>query len=358
MRTRTMSLMTAVAISTLAFGCGARAADTGAKDTSKLGIALSNSYAGNTWRQQMIKVFQAAADDAVSQHLMAKSKVVNADASAPQQSSQIENMILEGWNAIVIDAASPTAINGSIEDACKQGITVVVFDSLATAPCAYQVAYDYVEAGRIPARFIAEKLHGKGNVLVVRGLAGTQVDEDEYKGQMEVFAKYPDIKIVGKVIGNWAENVANKEVSGILPSLPQVDAVVGQGGDSVGTYNAFKAAGRPIPIITLGTRQEELAMWKDLDKTTPGGYETVSTSSVPGVSSIAFWVAQQLLAGREMPHVLNVSLLQISKADLDTWLKVTPVGAVATPVYSRDWTIQLIDSVVDHSPAPQSPGPQ
>ncbi len=359
MRSIFLSLVTAAGLMAVTTGSGSQAADaSAAKDTSKLGITLSNSYAGNTWRQQMVKVFQAAADEAIGKHIIAKSKVVNADASAPQQSSQIENMILEGWNAIVIDAASPSAINGSIEDACKQGITVVVFDSLATAPCAYQVAYDYVEAGRLPARFIADQLHGKGNVLVVRGLPGTQVDEDEYKGQMEIFGKFPDIKIVGTVNGNWTESIANKEVSGILPSLPKIDAVVGQGGDSVGTYQAFKAAGRPIPVITIGTRQEELALWKDLDQSTPGGYATVASSSVPGVSSIAFWVAQQILAGRQMPHVINVSLLEISKPDLDTWLKVTPVGAVATPVYSRDWTAKLIDSVVDHTPAPASPGPQ
>jgi ribose transport system substrate-binding protein len=350
----TTALTAALAVSVQA----ARADDGALKSTAGAGIALSNSYAGNTWRQQMLRVWQAAAKQAIDNHDIAKTKIVNADASAPQQASQMENLILEGWNAIVMDSASPTALNGSISDACKQGITVVVFDSLASAPCAYKVAYDYVEAGRIPARFIAAQLHGKGNVLVVRGLAGSQVDSDEYKGALEIFKDNPGIKIVGMVNGNWTESVANKEVSGILPSLPKVDAVIGQGGDSVGTYDAFKAAGRPIPIITLGTRQEELALWDQLNKSTPGGYATVASSSVPGVSSIAFWVAQQILAGRKLPNIIPVSLLQISKADLPVWLKVTPVGAVASPVYSREWTVALLNSVVNHTAVPESPGPQ
>ncbi|MCB8878045.1 substrate-binding domain-containing protein [Acidisoma silvae] len=343
----------------MALGCHAAKADDASalKDTSKSGIALSNSYAGNTWRQQMLRVWQAAAQQAIDGHIIAKTKIVNADASAPQQASQIENLILEGWNSIVLDAASPTALNGSIEDACKQGITVVVFDSLATAPCAYKVAYDYVEAGRIPARFIVQQLHGKGNVLVVRGMPGTQVDVDEFQGAQEVFKENPGIKVVGTVNGQWTESVANKEVAGILPSLPKVDAVIGQGGDSVGTYQAFKAAGRPIPLITLGTRQEELALWEKLDKATPGGYATEASSSVPGVSSIAFWVAQQIVAGRKVPNVVKVSLLQISKADLATWLKVTPVGAVASPVYSKEWTIDLLKSIAANTAPPPSPGP-
>ena len=116
----------------------ALAADSGVAkgDASKAGIVLSNSYAGNTWRQQMLKTWDAASKQALDQHIIAKAGVVNSNNSAPQQASQIENMILQGWQAIVVDAASPTALNGVIQEACDAKITVVVFDSLATAPCA------------------------------------------------------------------------------------------------------------------------------------------------------------------------------------------------------------------------------
>src|SRR5919201_5739306 len=124
---------------------------------SSLSIALSNSYAGNSWRQQMIKTYAVAGKTATSQGLIAKWTIVNADNSATQQISQIQNMILQHWSAITIDAASPTALNGVIAKACAAGIKVVVFDSLATAPCAYKVATNYVKYGEIETEFMADQ---------------------------------------------------------------------------------------------------------------------------------------------------------------------------------------------------------
>lgn len=342
---------------TLAIGA-ALAADMGVAkgDTSKDGIALSNSYAGNTWRQQMLKTWDAASKYAIDKGIIAKTKVVNANNSAPEQASHIENLILEGWKAIVINAASPTALNGVIKEACDAKIVVVVFDGLATAPCAYKVAYDYVRMGDMEADYVAKYFHGKANVLEIRGIAGISVDDDISKGIHDGFAKDPDVKIVGSVHGNWTQTVAQKEVAGILPTLPQVDAIVTQGGDGWGAYQAFKAAGRKIPLIIMGNRQDELALWKQLSEQ-PGGYPTFSLSSAPGVASIAFWVAQQVLAGKQVPNTIEVPLLVIDQQDLDKWLKAVPQGGVATPVYSQDWTAELIDANAEHKPLPKSPFP-
>ncbi len=200
------------------------------------------------------------------------------------------------------------------------------------------------------------KLNNKGNVLEIRGIAGTSVDNDIHKGIVEGFKQYPDIKIVGSVHGNWTQTIAQKAVAGILPTLPDVAAVVTQGGDGWGAYQAFKTAGRKTPLIIMGNRQDELALWKKLTEQ-PGGYQTVSVSSAPGVASIAFWVAQQILAGKKVPKTVTVPLLTIRKNSLEAWLKATPKGGVATPVYTQDWTAKLIDANAGHKPLPPSPAP-
>jgi len=346
----------------LAFGAAvggvASAADTGIakSDTAKDGIALSNSYAGNSWRQQMLDTWKTATKDALDKHLIGKTAIVNSNNSATEQSSQLETMILQGWNAIVIDAASPTALNGAIKQACEAKITVVSFDSLVTAPCATKDAYDYVKMGETEVDFVAKQLHGKGNLLEIHGIAGTSVDADIHDGIEQAIKKYPGMKIVGSVYGNWTQSIAEKAVAGVLPTLPEVNAVVDQGGDGYGTYEAFKNAGRPIPLIIMGNRQVELALWKKLSEQ-PGGYHTISLSSAPGCASIAFWTAQQILAGKKVPEVVHLPLLVITQSDLDAWLKATPAGGVATPVYSQQWTAELIDANLAHKPLPASPEP-
>ena len=332
------------------------AADTGVAkgDTSGMKIALSNFYAGNTWRQQLLKAWDQSADAAVKAGVIKAAKVVNANNSASEQASQIQSLIVEGWDAIVVDPISPTALNGVIQEACDAGIVVVVFNETATAPCAYKLANDYVAMGASEVTFLADKLNGKGTLLEVRGIAGTSADDDIHNGIVNELAKHPDMKLAGSVHGNWTQTIAQKEVAGILPSLPPIDAVVTQGGDGWGTYQAFKAAGRPTPIIIMGHRQDELALWKKILEEDPS-YQTFSASSTPGGSKIAFWVAQQILAGKKVPKEIVLPTPVIEKKDLDAWLAVMPEGAVAVFPYSQEWTASLIDAVAAGEPLPASP---
>ena len=54
------------------------------------------------------------------------------DATLQQQ--QLSDMILEGYDAIVINAASPEGLNGAVKEACDAGVTVVSFDGIVTEP--------------------------------------------------------------------------------------------------------------------------------------------------------------------------------------------------------------------------------
>ena len=109
---------------------------------------------------------------------------------------------------------------------------------------------------------------------------------------------------VGTVYGNWDGTITQKQVATVLPTLAKVDGVLTQGGDGYGSYQAFKAAGREIPMIIMGNRQDELVLWKEMKE--KSGYKTYSISSAPGISTIAFWVAQQVLAGKKVPNLINV----------------------------------------------------
>ena len=106
-----------------------------------------------------------------------------------------------------------------------------------------------------------------------------------------------------------------------------------QGGDGYGAAQAFAAAGRPTPTIIMGNRQDELQWWKEQkDK---NGYETMSVSIAPGVSTLAFWVAQQILDGKDVPKDLTVPFLRIDQDNLEANLATTEKGGVANVEYSQ-----------------------
>src|SRR5665213_2615141 len=85
-----------------------------------------------------------------------------------------------------------------------------------TEPCAYNVTINQEEAGKVTAEWLAKKLDGKGDIIVITGVPGTSVDTARTKAAKEVFAKYPGIKIVGEAVGMWSQAVARTELSKIL----------------------------------------------------------------------------------------------------------------------------------------------
>ncbi len=318
------------------------ASGTALADTSGKKIAFSNNYAGNSWRQSMLKSYDVVTKKAVADGVVAAADVfTTADQEVPTQAAQIQNLILQGYDAIVINAASPTALNGAIKQACDAGIVVVSFDGIVDEPCAYRVVVDYVDMGKQQIEQMAKFHPEGGNLLEIRGLAGTSIDDAIHKGLEEGVAAHSQFKIVNSVTGNWDQTTAQKAVATVLPSLPDIVGVVTQGGDGYGAAQAFAAAGKPRPTIIMGNRQDELQWWKEQKE--KDGYTTWSASIAPGVSTLAFWVAQQVLDGKtDTPHDLTVPYLVFTQDDFEAALPNIPKGGVASHEYTQEDAIAAI----------------
>lgn len=312
-----------------------------AADTADKRIALSNNYAGNSWRQTMLHSWEDEARAAVKAGTVKEAPAfTTAENQVTEQAAQVQNMILQGYDAIVIDAASPNALNGAIASACNAGITVVSFDGIVTAPCAWRLTVDFKKMGAAEVDYLAGRLPDGGNLLETRGLAGTSVDQQIHDGIVEGVKRHPNFHIVSSVYGNWTQTVTQKAVAGVLPGLPKIAGVVTQGGDGYGAAQAFAAASRETPIIVMGNREDELSWWKQQhDKS---GYQTTSASVAPGIVTMAFWVAQQILAGNKVPKDLQIPYLSIAQGDLDKTLASTPNGGIANKLYNQADAVGLI----------------
>ena len=311
-------------------------------DTADARIALSNNYAGNSWRQAMLESWEEVAGGAVDDGVVAAADAfTTAENQVTEQAAQIQNLILQGYDAIVVNAASPEGLNGAVAEACSAGITVVSFDGIVTEPCAWRIAVDFRQMGRDQVAFLAERLPEGGNLLEIRGLAGVFVDDEISAGIHEGVDAEEKFEIVGSVHGDWAQDVAQKAVAGILPSLPDLVGVVTQGGDGYGAAQAIAATDRDMPVIVMGNRHDELSWWQEQKE--ENGYETMSVSIAPGVSTLAFWVAQQILDGAEVPKDLTVPFLRIDQDELDEGLANTEAGGVSNVLYTLEDAKAVID---------------
>src|ERR1700678_1329855 len=94
-------------------------------DTKSMRIAFSNNYAGNSWRQAMLKSYDIVTKKAVINGIVAGADVfTTADKEVPPQAAQIKTLILQLHDAIVINAASPDVPTGAVKHHCHAGIVV------------------------------------------------------------------------------------------------------------------------------------------------------------------------------------------------------------------------------------------
>jgi ribose transport system substrate-binding protein len=289
-----------------------------------------------------LKSYGVVAKKAVADKIVAAADVfTGADKTVPTQAAQIQNLILQGYDAIVINAASPTALNGAVKQACAAGVVVVSFDGLVTEPCAYRVMVDYHALGREEVDQMAALQPKGGNLLEIRGLAGTSIDATLHAGIMDGLKAHPNFKVVASVTGEWDQTTAQKAVMTVLPSLPPIVGVIDQGGDGYGAAQAFAAAHKPRPTIMMGNRWDELTWWQEQKK--KDGYRTWSGSIAPGISTLAFWVAQQVLNGnKKIPHDLTVPYLSFTQDNFEAALPSIPKGGVASREYSQQDALAAI----------------
>ncbi len=339
-----VSLLVAVVLTLVAFGGRAGAAPT--RSSGPYVIALSNSFLGNTWRKTMVDIFEQTARQAKAQGLIKDYRTENtAENTATEQIAQIKSLILEHVSAILIDSASASALNPVIHQACGQGILVVVFDSLASEPCEYNLEDSIYQYGFQEGHYVAEGMHGKGNVIIARGVVGSAPEAVIYQGQRDALKAYKGIKIVSTVIGQASDPVTEQAILSVLPSLPSVQGVI-TGGSSFGAVQAFQKAHRPLPVVAFDNSGEALHFWQTQHAKT--GYNAVSLRTEPGQAAAAFWEALDLLQGHKVPKMLVFPNLVVTPSNLNQWASVVPVGRVAAYLWTRHETEQEITRIKNH----------
>ncbi|HLJ71619.1 MAG TPA: substrate-binding domain-containing protein, partial [Roseiarcus sp.] len=155
----------------------------GASAAGKYVVGVSNTLIGNGWREEMICSIKAEAE---ASGLVSKVIVANRNGGPSEQIADIRNLISAGANAIIINPSDREALNPVIKQAADKGIVVVAVDQAVSAPEAYVLTNDQVDYAKLGAKWLFDKLGGKGNVIEMRGIDGVPADADRHNGFEQV----------------------------------------------------------------------------------------------------------------------------------------------------------------------------
>ncbi|MDW4897913.1 substrate-binding domain-containing protein [Streptomyces californicus] len=213
--------------------------------TTKVGMSLSTL--NNPFFVQMKQGAQAEAEKAG-----VDLTVTDAQNDASQQANQLQNFTSSGVSSIIVNPVDSDAVGSGVRSANKADIPVVAADrGVNKAETATLVASDNVAGGRLAADALADKLGGKGSIVILQGTAGTSASRERGAGFAEGIKAYPGIKVVAKQPADFDRTKGLDVMTNLIQSHPGVTGVFAENDEmALGAVKALGSkAGTSVSVV-------------------------------------------------------------------------------------------------------------
>ncbi|MEJ1195980.1 MULTISPECIES: substrate-binding domain-containing protein [unclassified Streptomyces] len=178
--------------------------------------------------------------------------VTDAQNDASQQANQLQNFTSEGLSSIIVNPVDSDAASPSVRSANKDDIPVIAVDrGVNDAKTAALVASDNVEGGELGAKALAEKLGGKGTIVILQGQAGTSASRERGAGFAAGLKEYPGIKVVAKQPADFDRTKGLDVMTNLLQAHPDIDGVFAENDEmALGAIKALGSkAGKSVQVV-------------------------------------------------------------------------------------------------------------
>ncbi|MCY0149820.1 substrate-binding domain-containing protein [Hoeflea sp. G2-23] len=213
-------------------------------------VGYSTSLAANEWMvAQRRGVIETSAKHGF------ELSVVDANDRPSKQVQDIEDLVVRRMDAIIINTYYADAITPAVKQINEAGIPLVVLSSSLASSVEWtaHLATDNLGTSTRAGHIYAEKLNGKGKVILIEGKTGSFVNEERTRGWRSVIDKNPEIEIVGHAVANYERGLALRKMEEFLNSQRDIDAVYCNNDEmALGVLQAVREAGRERDIWITG----------------------------------------------------------------------------------------------------------
>ncbi|MFD8443230.1 substrate-binding domain-containing protein [Streptomyces globisporus] len=213
--------------------------------TKKVGMSLSTL--NNPFFVQMKEGAQAEAEKAGIDLT-----VTDAQNDASQQANQLQNFTSSGVSSIIVNPVDSDAVGPGVRSANKADIPVIAADrGVNKADTATLVASDNAAGGKLAADALADKLGGKGSIVILQGTAGTSASRERGAGFAEGLKEYPGIKVVAKQPADFDRTKGLDVMTNLIQSHPGVTGVFAENDEmALGAVKALGSkAGKSVSVV-------------------------------------------------------------------------------------------------------------
>ena len=223
-----------------------------ADENVNLGVSIPSATHG--WTAGVIYWANQAKKDLEKEHPGLKVTVKTAG-NASEQANQIQDLATATKiNTLVVLPFESGALTKPVAQVHGEGVFVTVVDRGLTDTSAQDayVAGDNAAFGTVSGEFMGKALGGKGDIVILRGIA-TTIDTTRVNSFNEALKATPDVKVLDAKFANWNRDDAFKVMQDYLTRFKHIDAVWASDDDmTVGVLKAIKQAKRTDIKLVLG----------------------------------------------------------------------------------------------------------
>lgn len=273
-------------------------------------IGFPQDNMANDWRRAQVMAVKAVLD----QHPNVNFIYTDAQGDTAKNIQDIEDLVDQGIDLLMVSPRDAQAMTPVIAHVHNSGIPVVLLtrriigDTYTTF-----VSADDSKIAANAAAYMAEKLNGKGKILVLQGVPSATTAVKRTEGFLSEIAKHPGLQVVAVKPADYLRAEAIKVVEQALEEGLQFDAIYAQS-DSM-------AAGARLALDAVGIDpKSKLIVGIDY---IPESREAIrqglqsASFSYPTAGPEAAAAALKILNGETVPKEIEVPSQKVTKDNVE-----------------------------------------
>lgn len=241
--------------------------------------------------------------------------VIDSQGDPGKQMSDVENLLQQNIDLLILNPVDSDAAGQASLLANDQNVPVITVDREASeGEIVTHVGYDALKSGEIAATYLEEELKGKGKVVEVQGVLGTNVGRDRSKGFNEHIDTVDNLEIIASQSANFDRGEALSVMEDILQANSEIDAVYAANDEMVmGALSAIESSGRLDEIVVIGTDAIDPA----LEAIREGRLDATIAEPPFFLGKEAVNAAMKTLAGEEVDEQITLENTLVTKDNVD-----------------------------------------
>ena len=245
-----------------------------------------------------------------------------------EQKAMVEQVLKDKPDIVIFIPVDDVAMIDSVKKLNDAKIPVVLASNPLPGSFVTYVGSDDYEIGYRQARYLFDKLGGKGKIVVIEGVPAAPTNRERLRGYKRAFAEYPGIQVLGSGLGNYQQPDAKRVMQKFLAEHPQIDAVLSANdGMAFGALEALKEANRTSIVVGINGI---LPAVKEIET---GAILATVDFNMFKIGCTATRAAVRYLKHEPLPEKVMLPAEVIDKTNYKAWL--TPVNERSCPQWAE-----------------------